>query len=421
MGKAPVDIIKYIIHAEAEASGLVEKPDLIGAIFGQTEGLLGEDLDLRELQKSGRIGRIDADIETKGGVTKAKVTVPSSLDMVETSIIAAGIETITRVGPCDSKFKIKEIEDIREAKREIVVNRAREILKDLLSKEIPDAKEIAEEVRQDVRGGEVTTVQGLDAGPAVETSESIILVEGRADVLNLLRNGIKNAIAIGGIKITKEAVDLCNSRTSTVFVDGDRGGDLIIKSLENAGAQIDFLAHAPKGREVENLSRKEIIMALRRKVAAGKALAEMGVEKKQDSKPPPRGGYPPRDSRRPEGRSRPSDRGSRQRSRPPRTDSRTPRSLGRSVPVPTSKEGELLEKLSGLKNEALLLDEGFKEIKRTSIRDLDKAEIDAYAFVIDDIITKNVVEMAGKCKYIVGITTASNLNVPEDKIIVTKF
>lgn len=417
MGKAPVDIIKYIIHAEAEASGLVEKPDLIGAIFGQTEGLLGEDLDLRELQKSGRIGRIDADMETKGGITRAKVTVPSSLDMVETSIVAAGIETITRVGPCDAKFKIKEIEDIREAKREAVVSRAREILKDLLVQEIPDAKEIAEEVRQDVRGGEVTTVHGLEAGPAVETSESIILVEGRADVMNLLRNGIKNAIAVGGIKVTKEAVDLCNSKTSTVFVDGDRGGDLIIKSLENAGAQIDFIAHAPKGREVENLSRKEIIMALRRKVAAGKALVGTR-DKRREGKPPPRVEYPPRESRRSEGRHR-SDR-SKQRSRPQR-DNRPSKPVGRPIPVPTSKEKELLEKLNALKNEAILLDEGFKETKRVNTKELGKTKIDAHALVVDDIITKDILALAGKCKYIVGITTASNLNVPDDKVIVTKF
>ncbi len=79
MSKAPVDIIKYVIHAEAEANGLVEKPDLIGAIFGQTEGLLGEDLDLRELQKSGKIGRIEVNTNYKEGKTVKQVVLELGL------------------------------------------------------------------------------------------------------------------------------------------------------------------------------------------------------------------------------------------------------------------------------------------------------------------------------------------------------
>lgn len=400
MGKAPVDIIKYVIHAKSEARGLVEKPDLIGAIFGQTEGLLGEELDLRELQKSGRIGRIDADMETLSGVTKAEISIPSSLDMVETSIIAAGIETITRVGPCDATFNVTKIEDIREAKRKAVIERAREILKDLLNKEIPDAKEITEEVRMDVRGGEIGKVKGLDAGPAVESSESIILVEGRADVLNLLRNGIKNAIGVGGIKIPKEAIELCNSKTSTVFVDGDRGGDLIIKSLENGGAEIDYIAKAPRGREVENLTRKEIIMALRRKVAADQAIAEMNKEPKRGNAVVERR----------------------------RSSAVVERKFERRESAPEKEqtddsiESKLLEKLGTTKNEAALLDKNLDEIKRLDLKTLKKEGAgDAYALVIDDIISQEILNIAEKCKYLAGITTANSLTVPDDKIVVTKF
>lgn len=42
---------KYVVEARFTVEGVVEKPDVIGAIFGQTEGLFGPDLDLRELQK----------------------------------------------------------------------------------------------------------------------------------------------------------------------------------------------------------------------------------------------------------------------------------------------------------------------------------------------------------------------------------
>ena len=62
-----VSTTKYIINAQFEVDGVVEKPDVVGAIFGQTEGLLGEDLDLRELQKTGRIGRIDISVKSRNG------------------------------------------------------------------------------------------------------------------------------------------------------------------------------------------------------------------------------------------------------------------------------------------------------------------------------------------------------------------
>lgn len=461
MSKAPVDIIKYVIHAEAEANGLVEKPDLIGAIFGQTEGLLGEDLDLRELQKSGRIGRIDADIETKGGLTRAHVTIPSSLDMVETSIIAAGIETITRVGPCDAKFKIGKIEDSREDKRKAVVDRARELLKTFMSSELPDSKEISDELREGIRSDDITTLKGLDAGPGVESSDNLIIVEGRADVLNLLRNGIKNAIAVGGIKIPEEIVAICSGKNVTAFVDGDRGGDLILKSLRNSGVKIDSVARAPAGREVEGLSRKEVIMELRKKRPAIDAFNELdGAPAREGSVAPatPTGGsapsaespkWQPRESRPRDSRVRPPydrssrdrggrdrgsrDRGSRDRREGGRSFDRAPRgppSAERpsrfvidAVPQKSSEEGMLLEKLNGVKNQAMLLNDKFEEIKKVDIDRLKKEKDlkTATALVIDDIITKDVLDMAENCKYIVGITTAGNLSVPPGKVIVTKF
>jgi len=459
MSKAPVDIIKYVIHAEAEANGLIEKPDLIGAIFGQTEGLLGEDLDLRELQKSGRIGRIDAELETKKGVTKAEISIPSSLDMVVTSIIAAGVETITRVGPCDAKFKILQVEDVREAKRKDIVDRARQILKTFMTSELPDSKEISEELRHDMRSGDITKYKGLDAGPAIESSEGIILVEGRADVLNLLRNGIKNSIAVGGIKIPKEISNITKDKVVTAFVDGDRGGDLILKSLKNAGVKIDNIARAPPGREVEDLSRKDVIMALRRKKVAEDIFKELegvsGRSSKRESKPSEgRSSSRRSDSRSSRGRrdsegegsSRERsirDRSTRERSsrdrssrdKPPRD--RAPRDRpsrdssrdrGRrppreAAPEKPSESGMLLEKLGGIKNQAMLLNDKFEEMK---ILDLDmlskeKGLKKAHALIVDDIVTNDILKLAEKCKFVVGITTAGNLSAPRDKVIVTKF
>ena len=245
----------------------MEKPDVIGAIFGQTEGLLGDDLDFRELQKSGRLGRIEVELKTKGGRTEGIIIVPSSLDRVETAIIAAALETVDRVGPCEARVKVERIEDIRENKRRRVINRAVEILKTMIEENIPDSLEIIENVKEKLRTEELIEYgpEKLPAGPDVEKSDTIILVEGRADVINLLRCGIRNAIAVEGTSIPKTIIELSKKKTTIAFVDGDRGGELILKELLQV-ADIDYVARAPEGKEVENLTKKEILKALKNKV-----------------------------------------------------------------------------------------------------------------------------------------------------------
>lgn len=264
MAKAPADTVKYNIYADIIIDGVVEKPDVVGAIFGQSEGLLGEELELRDLQKTGRIGRIEVDVSTKAGKSTGKVTVPSSLDMVETSIIAAAIEGVDRVGPCNAKITVKDVEDARTAKRKSVIDRAKELLKKLMDEEIPESGALTEEVKKAVQLSEIGDYRGLPAGPAISGAESIILVEGRADVITLLKAGIKNAVAVGGTNIPKTVVDLSKEKTTIAFLDGDRGGEMILKELSQV-AEIDFVARAPRGKEVEELGKKEIIMALRRK------------------------------------------------------------------------------------------------------------------------------------------------------------
>ena len=189
MGKISPVVAKYIIHAQISIEGVVDKPDVIGAIFGQTEGLLGSELELRELQRSGR--------------TSGEIIIPSSLDKAETAIIAAALETIQRIGPCDSKLDVGAIEDVRISKRNQVIERAKELLKDLTSKVLPDSQDITDQVAQSVRMMEITEYgrERLAAGPGIDESEEIIVVEGRADVLNLLKQGINNVIALNGTSI----------------------------------------------------------------------------------------------------------------------------------------------------------------------------------------------------------------------------
>src|SRR3989344_4919183 len=187
---------KYIVHTAINAEGVVEKPDVVGAIFGQTEGLLGNELELRELQRSGRIGRIEVNVNTSSGKTQGEIIIPSSLDKTETAIIAAALEIIQRIGPCNAKIEVKKIEDVRISKRQFVVERAKVLLRNLTEETLPDSQEIADEVSQSVRMMEVLEygTDRLAAGPGIEESEEVIVVEGRADVLNLLKHGFKNAI-----------------------------------------------------------------------------------------------------------------------------------------------------------------------------------------------------------------------------------
>ncbi|MEM0094878.1 MAG: DNA primase DnaG [Candidatus Micrarchaeaceae archaeon] len=266
MAKTYLDMVKYMVEANFEISGLVEKPDIIGAVFGQTEGLLGDELDLRELQKSGKIGRIEIDTSQSGSKTYGKLMMPASLDKVETCILAAAVESVDRVGPYDAKFHINKVDDMRTEKRKKVLERAKELLKNLLTNQIPDSRELTEIVEADLKISEIATYgpEKLPAGPDVESSDDVILVEGRADVLTLLKNDITNVVAVGGASssIPKSIIDLMREKEVTAFVDGDRGGDMIVNTLLHYG-DLDYVAKAPDGKEVEELTRKEIIKALR--------------------------------------------------------------------------------------------------------------------------------------------------------------
>ncbi|MCK4500388.1 DNA primase, partial [Candidatus Babeliales bacterium] len=227
-------------------------------------GLLGSELELRDLQRTGRIGRIEVNIISSKGKSKGNIELPSSLDSAETALIAATIETIERIGPCDAKMKIESVKDMRYLKREYIMKRAKDILSGIIS-DMPEIMVISEDLKESVRSQEITKYKSLPAGPDVALSESIVVCEGRADVIRLLKCGIRNAIAIGGTAVASQITGISKTKEVTVFLDGDRGGDLILKELKQL-ADIDFVARAPEGKEVEEITCKEIHKALREKV-----------------------------------------------------------------------------------------------------------------------------------------------------------
>ncbi|TLZ93322.1 MAG: toprim domain-containing protein [Methanobacteriota archaeon] len=398
---------KYMIQARMEAEGIVEKPDVVGAVFGQTEGLLGEELDLRDLQKGGRIGRIEVDVQSKKGRSEGLIYIPSSLDQVETSILAAALETIDRVGPCKATIKVEKVEE--ESKT--------------------SGTDLLDEVRQSVQVSEIVSFgpERLPSGPNVSDSDAIIIVEGRQDVLNLLRSGIKNAIAVEGTNVPKTVQELSKERALTAFVDGDRGGDLILKELLQV-AEVDFIARAPRGKEVEELTQKQIMKALRNKIPADQYVEMYGLSgqvykpetefpeaKNAGPAPAPgrfdRGGEP-----RPESRPEPRD----VREAPPAPLTPTTKALNPKL----EKYRDMLLQLGG-SSTARLLDEGDGVVTEVPVRELVdtlKTKKQTRAIVFDGIITQRILDIAAEMNMhsVVGTKMGTITKQPAGVVVWTR-
>ena len=271
---------KYVIHATIKADGTVARKDVVGAIFGQTEGLLGEDLQLRKLQRTGRIGHVDVNLNNNKGRVKGEIIMTSSIDQVSTAVIGAALETIDRIGPCKAIIRVQRIENVNSAKRDTVIDRAKSLLMGMIESGADESKNILDEVRSVLTVDTETEISGMTAGPNVKGSEAIIIVEGRNDVRNLLKFGIKNAIATMGSGIKPELIELASKKKSvTAFLDGDRGGRLLLMEISGSlGKSLTHVAMAPQSREVEHLEGKVVTKCLNQKEAANKAVSRITAE-----------------------------------------------------------------------------------------------------------------------------------------------
>ncbi len=441
---------KYLISARLEAEGIVEKPDIVGAVFGQTEGLLGEELDLRDLQKSGRIGRIEVDVVSKKGRTEGLIMIPSSLDQVETSIMAASLETIDRVGPCKATIRVDKVEDVRVTKRNKIVERARQLLTSMLESSKTSGMDLLDEVRASVQVSEIVSygAERLPSGPNVSDSDAIIIVEGRQDVLNLLRSGIKNAIAVEGTNVPKTVQELSKEKVVTAFVDGDRGGDLILRELLQVG-EVDFIARAPRGREVEELTQKQIMKSLRNKIPADQFVEMYGlagqVYKPEDDTAGPveREEAPPRPQPRPP---MPSPARQEHRNEPRNEPRMEPRNEPRPEPAgepgfeppmrePTpaasragnpklEKYRDMLTQISGSSKARILNDNDSiaAEVPVRALVETLRTNRQARAVVFDGIITQRILDIASEIgmRSVVGMKMGTITKQPSGIEVYTK-
>ena len=91
-------IVKYYVKLKFEVDGLVEKADIIGAIFGQTEGLLGPEMNLNELQKVSKVGRIEVNVDTKSNMAKGDAVIPMSMNFNSRINKERVLKALTRLG-----------------------------------------------------------------------------------------------------------------------------------------------------------------------------------------------------------------------------------------------------------------------------------------------------------------------------------
>jgi len=252
-------IVKYHVKLSFEVDGLVERADIIGAIFGQTEGLLGPEMNLNELQRVSKVGRIEVNTFNTDNTTKGDALLPMSTDIDTCSLIAAAIESIDKVGPFDSSFKLDAIDDVRASKKEDIVKRAKEIKQKWATNSVSEGDEMLKTVHEN-NSDKITTYgpKKLHCSTGVFNSPWIILVEGRADIINLLRAGYENALAFEGGRIDESIKELCDKKERVVaFTDGDRAGGFILKELKSL-VKVDVELRADEGIEVEELTPKRV-------------------------------------------------------------------------------------------------------------------------------------------------------------------
>jgi DNA primase len=410
MKKLPnTGIVKYHVKLKFEVDGLVEKADIIGAIFGQTEGLLGPEMNLNELQKVSKVGRIEVNVDTKGNMAKGDALIPMSTDISTAALIAAAIESIDKVGPFQAKFNLMGIDDIRAIKKKIIVDRAKKIVQDWATRTISEGEEMLKDVYDASKPGKLTSFgkAQLACGTGVFDSDWIILVEGRADVINLLRAGFDNAIAIEGARIDETVTKLTEGKKVVAFLDGDRAGDLILKELHGV-VKIDKVLRAPPGKEVEECTPLEISEILKDAFLIEAAAPQMRQEHAQDRR---------------HSHSR--------REREPREEYRAPPPPP-SPPQPAQPSKEVIaedapEIVSAVRDvypqinetlEAVVLDGSLNQLLKVPVSEvikrLDSAE-GGKLLVLDGIVTQRLVDAADRVgiEYIIGHRTAE-LKKPAD-------
>ena len=408
-------IVKYLVKLRFDVDGVVEKADLIGAIFGQTEGLFGPEMNLNELQKTWKVGRIEINLESKNDKTWGAILIPMSTDVSTAALIAAAVESVDKVGPCSARVILEGIEDVRASKRAQIADRAKDIMKEWSSRTSSEGENLLKDVQESTKRARVVNfgVENLPAGPGVYTADGVYIVEGRADVVLFLRAGIENVVAVEGTSIPQAVIDLSRKKRIIAVLDGDRGGDLIEKELAQV-MKVEKVIRAPDGKEVEDLTPIEVHQMLR-----GELPGRNPREARQERSPryerrerPERAERAERYERAPRAETAPRYE---RYERAPRAEPAAPATPPVPAPV-VDKIKEVFPSINGTL-EAMLLDENLAEKGRMPISEL-VAKLDgsgATYLVFDGIVTQRLIDAAGKAsvKGIIGHRIGEIKNMPD--------
>ncbi|MEM4531382.1 MAG: toprim domain-containing protein, partial [Thermofilaceae archaeon] len=270
---------------------------------------------------------------------------------------------------------------------------------------IPESRELVDEVLSKVRAAEVVEYgeERLPGGPDVTRADTVILVEGRADVINLLRHGYRNVLAVGGATTVPPSLkEIIQGKKTILFVDGDRGGEMIARNLLNA-IKIDYVARAPEGKEVEDLTAKEIARCIQSKVSAEEFLESLEGERRQQREVRAEFIVPPAKLL-------------------SRSSAPAQPEYVESVSVPRSVKS-VIEELKGTL-EAVLYDENWAEITRVPVKDLVNTikQVDGVSYVVlDGIVTQRLVDAAYTkgVKALIGVRVGEVVRKPENLKIST--
>jgi len=308
---------------------------------------------------------------------------------------------------------------------------------------------VLREISEAVKTAELISYgpERLPAGPDVDKAPEIIIVEGRADVLNLLRYGYRNVIALEGARgrIPETIIKLAKEKTAIAFVDGDHGGDLILMELLRA-APIDYVARAPPGKEVEELTGREIEKALKNKVPARQYLEMLEKRRKLRKPAPPPEAKPaaPAAEQQPAPQPTPPQPAPQPpaqqpvakpeapaaappappRPAPPRVEEKPPAVKAEVIHMP-EEVVKTVRELEGTL-EAILYDKDWKPIARIPVRQLaetlEKLEPGkVYAVVFDGIVTQRILDIASSkgVKLLVGARIGNIEKRPEGVTLLT--
>ncbi len=269
--------VQNIVNIEIKVYGRVTQSDIVGAVFGQTEDVLGKELELRNLQKTNQIGRIEVRIEFDGTNTIGIITIPSYMDRTMTVIIAASLETINKIGPCRAEARVKDIENIKSIKIRQIINHAKKVLEKFMSISV-SSQELIDEVVNEVRMSRVEKYgrEGMEVlcGPDIADSDQLIFVESLADLRNLLKAGINNVVAFEDCSKTETLREIAEKHEVIIFIN--KGKDYLVRKICEF-ADADSFTRPDVDKRISELESKELFKAIRNTVSCNQITARMSV------------------------------------------------------------------------------------------------------------------------------------------------